>query len=112
MNETKLTPELKEFLEKEGYKNLKEIEGRGICGLKGFMFTVAIVHGLDSSGYLGRWCYPHAKSVDCVAAFMGWDGKGDPEGDWIKYKGRTEYQNPNIEDEYIKKSSKETNKTE
>jgi hypothetical protein len=60
------------------------------------MYTNAIVWGIDRTGYRGRWCYPHAKVMDLVLAYKVWDGKGDPMGGWVKYKGDVEYSNPNF----------------
>lgn len=81
----KLTSEIQEFLEKEGFTQLREVEGRGICGIMRFMFTVGLVYGLDTTGYKGRWCYDNA--IEPIAALSIWDGKDDPIGNWIKYKG-------------------------
>jgi len=62
-----------EYLKSEGYRELREIEGKGICGLMKFVFTTGLVIGMNS-----------------------WDGKGDPSGNWIKYKGTGgERENPN-----------------
>jgi len=91
----KLTEEFKERLESEGYMHLREVEGRGICGLMKFIFTVGLVYGIDQIGYKGRWCYPNEKAADAVYAFGIWDGKSDPMGCWIKHKGHIEYSNPN-----------------
>ena len=85
INTMKLTEQLKAFLEEEGYTRLKEIEGRGVCGVKQFMFTWAIVYGLDEMGLRGRWCYNNA--IEPVVYLETWDGKEDPPGNWIKYKG-------------------------
>lgn len=48
---------LETFLEKEGYRGLKEIKNRGIVGLYRFIYTVGLVYGIDKNGYLGRFCY-------------------------------------------------------
>lgn len=80
-----LTPELKEHLEKEGYKFLKEIDGHGLCGIYKFLFTFGLVLGIDSIGYKGRYCY--GSELEAVEALINWTGQGDPPGNWIKYKG-------------------------
>lgn len=90
--------DLAEFLQKESYSQLRFIERRGICGIMRFAFTTAIVEGLDRSGYEGRWCYPHSEIKNLALAYLIWDGKGDPQGPWIKYKGRVEYSNPNLKE--------------
>lgn len=77
--------QLIKYLEKEGYVELREIEGVGICGLYRFVFTTGLVIGIDTVGYKGRYCYPTI--VDARDALVHWDGKGDPTGPWIKYKG-------------------------
>lgn len=92
--------QLKEFLEGEGYYQLRKIEGRGLCGLLPFIYTVAIVYGIDSIGYKGRYCYPRENANDLVLAYTIWDGKEDPIGNWIKHKGYTEYTNPNYKNKY------------
>jgi hypothetical protein len=74
-----------DFLESQGYYNLKEIPNVGLCGLYRFAFTTGLVIGLQPIGYNGRYCYPlHA---DAVKALNEWNGHGDPSGEWIKYKG-------------------------
>jgi hypothetical protein len=88
--------ELIEFLKKEGYYNLREIPNRGLCGLKQFIFTVGLVEGLTEGSYIGRYCYPNALIKESVVAIELWDGKDDPIGGWIKYKGvNGDYENPN-----------------
>jgi hypothetical protein len=83
----KLSKELKVFLENAGYKQLKEVNGRGLCGIFGFLYTVAIVEGIDKYDYKGRWCYPHAYAKELVIAYNVWDDVDAPKGRWIKYKG-------------------------
>ncbi len=94
--EEEITDELRAFLTKEGYKELKVIPGRGVCGLMGFMYTVGLVWGLDRYSYKGRWCYPREFAPQAVIALRIWNGEGDPLFNWIKYKGNTEYSNPNF----------------
>lgn len=84
-------------LEDEGYFALRVVEGRGICGLMKFIFTIGLCEGIATNGfdtYEGRYCYPHKYARDAGMAIMLWDGKGDPKGRWLKYKGkRGEYDN-------------------
>lgn len=88
---------LKPYLEENGFTMLKVVEGRGICGVQKFIFTVGLCYGIDQTGWFGRWCYPHADALDAVLAFNIWDGKEDPAGKWIKYKGRDgEYENSKL----------------
>ena len=78
-------------LESEGFFELRVIEGRGICGLMKFLFTVGLCEGIATNGFdswEGRWCYPHDCTIDAVLALKLWNGKEDPKGRWIKYKGK------------------------
>lgn len=91
---------LQKYLEENGYFNLQVIEGRGICGLEKFLFTVGLCYGLDEVGRKGRYCYPYEYALDAVLALAIWDGKKDPGGRWIKHKGYIgEYGNPKTEHE-------------
>jgi hypothetical protein len=86
---------LREELTEAGYFNLRVVEGRGICGLMQFIYTLGMCYGLNNVGYEGRYCYPYANSVSAVIALAVWDGKEDPKGDWIKHKGGVgDYSNP------------------
>lgn len=80
-----LTPQLKTYLENQGYCNLKEIPGRGICGLSNFMFTTGIIYGMTNWTYKGRYCYGTAAEAE--TALKHWTGEGHPPGLWIKHKG-------------------------
>jgi hypothetical protein len=77
--------ELKTLLDEEGYLLLKEIPGVGICGVRRFLFTWGLMVGLDRWGYSHRYCYE--SGPEAAKALGAWDGKGDPEGPWIKRKG-------------------------
>lgn len=81
-----LTKELEQFLvEKNGYFNLREIPGRGVCGLGRMLFTTGLFYGLDFIGRKGRYCYKNL--ADAKEAIEIWDGTGHPPGEWIKHKG-------------------------
>ncbi len=92
--------ELKTYLEKQGYKQLTEIPGKGLCGLFPFMYTVGLVVGLDKDGYKDRYCYPHSHTALAILALKKWEMSeepvtGDPDDPyWIKRKGEQEYSNP------------------
>jgi len=76
---------LRKQLENENYTNLKEIPGRGVCGLWKFLFTTGLCFGLDQYGYVGRYCYETTQEAEIALKY--WDGVGDPPGFWLKYKG-------------------------
>ena len=85
------------YLKSEGYSDIREIPGRGICGLRDFIFTTGLVIGMDETQYYGRYCY--SSKDDALKALNEWEGDGDPSGPWIKYKGYPgERSNPLIED--------------
>lgn len=83
MIDKKLETKLKE----NGYVEIREVPNVGICALRGFMFTVGLVVGLDENSFRYRYCYPHKNAGDAVGALRAWDGTGDPLGNWIKKKG-------------------------
>lgn len=92
---------LKAKLESEGYKQICYVEGKGICALFGFIYTVGLVTDLDEHSYKDRYCYKHANTPQAILALYQWERSkegvvGDPEdGYWIKRKGKEEYSNPN-----------------
>jgi hypothetical protein len=56
----------------------------GICAVQDFLYTGALVVGIDPLGHRGRYCY---ESLDLArAALESWDGTGDPPGPWLKFK--------------------------
>jgi len=82
------------YLKSEGYTEIKEIPGVGICGLRSFIFTTGLIIGMNEIGYFGRYCYKTSREAS--DALKSWDGSGDPPGNWIKYKGEGgERENPN-----------------
>jgi hypothetical protein len=88
--------DLKAYLETEGYYEIREIPGRGFCGLRKFIFTTGLVIGMDEDRYYGRYCY--SNEADALKALNEWDGKEDPSGPWIKYKGSPgERSNPEMD---------------
>lgn len=98
--DVKMLEKLKPFLEENGYKHLRVVEGRGICGLEPFLYTVGLCYGLDEIGRRGRYCYPHKDALQAVVALAVWDGKEDPIGKWIKHKGYDgDYWNPLVPEE-------------
>ena len=72
------------LLEAQGYRHVM-LRGGRVCAVKGFVFTTALLVGIDPFGYTLRYCYEHAAEAE--AALAGWDGTGHPGGPWIKCKG-------------------------
>ena len=89
-----------------GCSDFKEIEGIGLCAIHKYAFTYGLVSNLDEYSYEGRWCYPTYEEAQL--GLKHWDGKGDPLGMWIKYKGDGgEYSNfyrPEFNPKWDKKS--------
>lgn len=73
------------FLREQGYRDFRWLEGQGWCALQDYMYTCAIVVGMNGGGYEGRYCY--ADGQEAERELRCWDGQGDPGGQWIKYKG-------------------------
>lgn len=88
--------ELIEAMKEQGYKNLRYVPNKGVCGTYRFAFTAGLVYGMSEDCYAGRYCY-HTWQ-EAVAALREWDGSGDPSGNWIKHKGYVEYSNPNYKE--------------
>ncbi len=89
MESNELIKELESML----YSNVKELPGRGLCGIMPMAFTTGLCYGMDLSGLEGRYCFEHRS--EAIQALATWDGTGDPSGNWIKHKGYTEYRNLN-----------------
>ena len=69
-----------EYLESEGYENIRELsDGRIICTFD-FLFTRAIIVDATWDGYGDRYCYPDRE--EAAREIRKWDGKGDPGGNW------------------------------
>jgi hypothetical protein len=87
-------------LEKEGYQNVRWIEGVGFCGTREFLYTIGLCYGLEEWGYLGRYCYPKEYAEEAKIGLESWNGKvgkTDPVGRWVKHKGTGgEWVNPNF----------------
>ena len=74
---------------------LKDIPGRGVCGLRRLAYTVALLYDLEPLFYKGRYCF-HTMA-EATSALKEWDGLNDPIGNWIIHKGKDEYANPDYE---------------
>jgi hypothetical protein len=84
---TELTgQDLIEWLKAEGYKELREVPGRGVCAIERMLFTTGLFYGLTRYEREGRYCYE--TYTEALRALEQWDGVGDPPGDWIVHKGK------------------------
>lgn len=81
----RVPPALQVTVLENGYTELREVPGQGLCGLLPFTFTWAIVVKLTPGGYARRYCYEHHH--DAAQALQAWSGAGHPSGPWIKCKG-------------------------
>lgn len=87
---------MKDFLRGQGYSSLREIPGRGWCGIKQMMYTTRLCYGLTEYGIEGGYCYE--SFYEATIALHVWDGIGDAPFGWIKHKGGVgEYENPELE---------------
>lgn len=76
--------EQEEFYREMGYSMVCKMNGK-IVGLYPFIFTVAIVVGMDETGYEYRFCY--SKASEAAASLLNWIliGGDEPAG-YIKRK--------------------------
>ena len=71
-----------------GYTHLRESEELGVIGLYRYIFTMAIVVGVDETGYSYRYCYDSL--MGAIQALQDWDDNnfvGEPKH-WIVRKGK------------------------
>lgn len=80
------------------YEEVRYVEARGFCGLFKMALTWALIIHLNGLCYGGRYCYEHRAAAS--KALKEWDGKGDPIGPWIKYKGEVERCGPGMPDKF------------
>lgn len=73
-----------ELLAELGFFEAREVAGE-LCALQDYMFTRAIVLGIDEIGYKRRYCFENRD--DANRAIAEWDGTDHPPGNWIKLKG-------------------------
>lgn len=98
--------EVMESLRKEGYYNILKIENKGYCGIMNFIFTTALVVGINPDGtYDHRYCYPKVESGATpwpYLALLLWSSPSNPPSRdehpedpyWIKRKGEGPCSNP------------------
>lgn len=81
-----MTPEKLFELDAEGYVDLMQAPNGDWYAMKSFLFTWAIVEGIDMEGYRRRWCY--GDFVSCWGAYQDFikvEFVGKPVG-WIVEK--------------------------
>jgi hypothetical protein len=64
------------------YSDVKFFPDGEVAWLARFVFTSAILYGLDYLGHRDRWCYE--TMADARRALDEWDGTGEPEG-WHRH---------------------------
>ncbi|MDL5034423.1 hypothetical protein QRD43_21145 [Pelomonas sp. APW6] len=83
-----LTPAVVQFVEDLGYAGVCLRTGRGLCGVKSYLHTCAVVFNIGCEEHGGRYCY--ASLAEAFHALNHWSGAGDPPGLWIKLMSRSE----------------------
>ena len=87
-----MNAELYAQLRADGYEWMRELPSGVSIGVFRFIYTTALMVGIDAYGYRTRYCYE--RYDEAVAACNAWDGEGDPPGQWIKQKPENRI-NPN-----------------
>lgn len=80
---------------------LRCVEDGTVIGLQQFMFTIGLCYDVKHDPmelpYKYRFCYSYENIADAIRAYKTWNGKGLPEGHWIKQKGaRVDIRNPRL----------------
>jgi hypothetical protein len=76
---------IERFIEKMGegtYSDVKFFPDGEVAWLARFIFTSAILYGLEPFGHRDRWCYE--TMADARRALDEWNGQGEPEG-WHRH---------------------------
>jgi len=68
-----------------GFAQVRELKNVCVCSIFPYLYTGGLVIGIDPIGHAGRYCYETVAAA--TAALASWDGRGDPPGAWIKFKG-------------------------
>lgn len=80
-----ITPDHRQYFIDLGYRNIRFIPSRGICGTMRMLYTTGLIVDLRTYAYAMRYCY--AEEDEARIAVNNWTGEGDPPGPWIKAKG-------------------------
>lgn len=75
------TPDYEQLLAM-GYTDITVLPNGDYACIFKFMFTYAILFGMNAWGYEQRWCYHSYEAAR--AALTAWDGEGDPDG-WHRH---------------------------
>ena len=78
--------QLLEFLQSQGYRELRRIDGV-LCGTLDYVTTRGLCVGLDALSCERRYCYQHRAEADAALEAYS-DPSGHPLGNWIKVKGK------------------------
>ena len=71
-------------IERLGYAFPRQLEDGRWIALLGMVYTRSLVVGINDDGYKERYCY--GTTDEAVIGLVNWDGKGDPQGHWVKHK--------------------------
>lgn len=77
-----LSEQVDQLRQEPSYQHI-EVKGEaGICCLHRFMYTWAILSGLNNCGHEDRWCFHDYEKAK--TAYDSWDGSGEPTG-WHRH---------------------------
>lgn len=82
----------KEAIINHGYLDARELPSGVWIATGDNLYTRDIYYGLDEVGWSKKWMYEDRNAAD--AAFVTWNGDGDPPGPWLKQKPDDRW-NPN-----------------
>lgn len=95
------TPKVLEFIRIHGtqYRFVREVPGKGICGLVRFPFGVVLYYdiGLHNAG----GAYHFDDLLEALVSLANWKGGSHPGGNWIKHNWfEGEYRNPEYDKDF------------
>jgi len=97
-----MVPDPTTLKEKYHIVAIREVPGRGMCAIEEGVVTFMLRYGVQFSDPYAAYStgiYFFEDWIAALSALVGWDGTGDPPGDWVKHKGgMREYGNPNHSD--------------
>lgn len=86
--------DLKCYLESNGYLGLRQVPGRGWCGVDpNFIFYRVLCYGMDEFGREGLYFFIWTSQA--LESLKIWSGQGDPPGMWLKHRHKgQDFSNP------------------